>query len=76
MEESNLLDSIGTAQMEQDIEKTILKITKEQQDVLTEQTGIEPSLTEDEVKEYLDTVLLEVKKMRTKKVGEGSDEIT
>jgi hypothetical protein len=76
MEESNLLDSIGTAQMEQDIEKTVLKIAKEQQEVLTEQTGVEPSLTEDEVKEYLDTVLLEVKKMRNKGVGEGSDKIT
>ena len=50
MKESNLLDSIGTAQMEQEIEKTVLKIAKEEQQVLTEQTGVEPSLTEDEVK--------------------------
>jgi len=53
MEDSKLLDSIGTAQMEQEIEKTVLKITKEQQETLTEQTGVEPSLTEDEVKQYL-----------------------
>ena len=33
MEESNLLESIGTAQMKQDIEKTVLKIAKEQQEV-------------------------------------------
>jgi MFS family permease len=71
MEESNLLDSIGTAQMGQDIEKTVLKIAKEQQEVLTEQTGVEPSLTEDEVKEYLDTVLLEVEKMRSREGREG-----
>ena len=31
----------------------VLKITKEQQEALTEQTGVEPSLTEDEVKQYL-----------------------
>jgi len=66
MEESNLLDSIGTAQMGQDLEKIVLKIVKEQQEVLTEQTGVEPSLTEDEVREYLDTVLLEVKKIHKK----------
>ena len=50
MKESNLLDSIGTAQMEQEIQKTGPKIAKEEQQVLTEQTRVEPSLTEDEVK--------------------------
>src|SRR5262249_35617681 len=35
-QESNLLDSIGTAQMEQQIEKTVLRITKEQEEVLSE----------------------------------------
>jgi hypothetical protein len=66
MEESNLLDSIGTAQMGQDLEKAVLKIVKEQQQVLTAQTGVEPSLTEDEVRDYLDAVLLEVEKIRKK----------
>jgi hypothetical protein len=66
MKESNLLDSIGTAQMEKDIEKTVLKIAKEEQEVLTEQTGVEPSLAEDELREYLEDVLLEVKEMRGK----------
>ncbi|MBV9667733.1 MAG: hypothetical protein JO327_06340 [Nitrososphaeraceae archaeon] len=63
IKESKLLDSIGTAEMEQQIEKTILKITKEQEGVLTEQTGVEPSLTEGEVKDYVETVLSEVKQM-------------
>jgi hypothetical protein len=63
MEESNLLDSIATGyQRGQDIEKTVLKIVKEQQEVLTTQTGVDPSLSEDEVREYLDTILLEVEK--------------
>ena len=65
-QESNLLDSIGTAQMEQQIEKTVLKITKEQEEVLSEQIGVEPSMTEGDVKEYLETVLLEVKKLHDK----------
>ena len=66
LKESNLLDSIGTAQMEQEIQKTVLKIPKEEQEALSEQTGVEPSLTEDEVEEYLKDVLLEVKEMRDK----------
>ena len=68
MEESNLLESIGTAQMKQDIEKTLLKIAKEQQEVPTEQIGVEPSLTGDEVKQYPETVLVEVSKMRDREV--------
>lgn len=66
MKESNLLDSIGTAQMEQEIQK-LLKIAKEEQEALTEQTGVEPSLTKDELEEYLKDVILEVKEMRGKK---------
>jgi hypothetical protein len=63
IDESKLLDSIGTAEMEQQIEKAVSKITKEQEEVLAEQTGVEPSLTEGEVKDYVETVLLEVKQM-------------
>jgi len=72
-QESNLLDSIGTAQMEQQIEKTVLKITKEQEEVLSEQTGIEPSMSEDDVKDYLETVLLEVKKLHNNNNNKAQD---
>jgi len=73
IEESKLLDSIGTAQMGQQIEKNVLKVTREQQDILAEQTGVEPSLTEDEVKDYLETVIVEVKKIRNKEQGSGGE---
>ena len=59
-----LVDNIGTAQMEQEIERRVLKVAKEQQDVLTEQSGVESSLTEDNMKEYLEQVIEEVKKER------------
>jgi hypothetical protein len=52
--------------MEQEIQK-LLKIAKEEQEALTEQTGVEPSLTEDELEEYLKDVILEVKEMSGKK---------
>jgi len=61
MEESKLLVSIGSAQMEQEIQRRVLKNTKQQQDTLTQQTGVQSSLTEYEIKQYLTTVLREIK---------------
>ena len=52
--------------MEQEIQKTVLKIANEEQETLTEQTGVEPSLTEVELEEYLKDVPLEVEEMRDK----------
>jgi hypothetical protein len=62
--ESRLLDSIGTAQMEQEIQARVIAFTKRNQDIMVEETGIEPSLTEEEMKEYLEQVILEVKERR------------
>jgi hypothetical protein len=60
--ESKLLDSIGTAQMEQEIQKRVLTFTKRNQDRMAEETGIQPSLTDEDVKAYLEQVIKEVKK--------------
>ena len=56
------LGSIGTAQMEQELQKRVLTIAKENSDVMTDETGVQPSLTEDEMKEYLDMVVNEIKR--------------
>jgi hypothetical protein len=64
---SNLLGSIGTAQMEQEIQKTVNSmkdVVKEQEKELKEQTGIEANLEEDEMKNYLEEVMQEVGKAR------------
>jgi hypothetical protein len=58
---TRLLDSIGVGQMQKEIESRVLKIVKQQQKVLTEQTGVEPSISEDDMKEYLELVIKEVK---------------
>jgi len=57
-----LVDDIGTAQMMQEIERRGLKVAREQQEVLRERSGIESSLTEKDMKEYLEQVIKEVKK--------------
>jgi hypothetical protein len=62
LRESKLLDSIGTSQMEQEIQRRVVAMTKANQDILENETGVEPSLSESEVKEYLQEVLKEVKK--------------
>ena len=61
MDVAKLLDIIGTPQMDQEIERRVLNTAKEEQSVLLKQTGIEPSLTERDMKQYLGTVLKEIK---------------
>jgi hypothetical protein len=70
-QQSKLLDSIGTAHMERAIQETVLKVAKDQQEQLEEQTGIEPSLSEDDMKQYLEQVIEELKKSRSS-IGDSS----
>ena len=62
VKDMKFLGSIGTAQMEQELQKRVLTIAKENSDVMTDETGVQPSLTEDEMKEYLDMVVNEIKR--------------
>jgi hypothetical protein len=48
--------------MEDELQRRVMKLAKEQHDVLTQQTGVEPSLNEDEVKQYLYETIQEIKK--------------
>jgi hypothetical protein len=65
IQESRLLDSIGMAQMERQIEKNVLAFTKRNQYTMMEETGIQSSLSETDVKEYLEQVMKEVRKQKT-----------
>jgi hypothetical protein len=67
MEESRLLESIGTAQMGQEIESKVMQIerkvmemAKEDADELEVDTGVKPSLEEPDMKKYLEEVMQEV----------------
>lgn len=62
--ESKLLDSIGTAQMEQELQKRVLNLTESLEATMIQETGVQSSLTEDDVKEYLHEVI-EVRKGKT-----------
>lgn len=54
------------AQMEDELQRRVIKIVKEQHDVLTHQTGIEPSLDEHELKQYLYETIQEIKRTSTR----------
>ena len=59
-EESKLLISIGSAQMEQEIQGRAVKVAKDQQQTMAEQTGVQSSLTEHDMKQYVSEVLKEI----------------
>jgi hypothetical protein len=63
-EQSKLLESIGTAYMQQELESKVLTIAKKKSDLMEEKTGIESSMTENEIKEYIEMVTNEIHKSR------------
>ena len=64
LKEANLLDSIGSAHMEQEIQKKVIEFTKRNQDRIAEEAGVQSSLTEDDMKSYLQQVIREIQNAR------------
>ena len=65
-----LLKSIGTSEMERKLEKRVLEVVKSNADNLTQESGIEPSLSIDEARQYFYDALEEGKKL--KQLGQQS----
>lgn len=61
-DQAKFLDSMGSAHMEQELQSTVIKIAKKHSDVLTEKTGVDASMTESDIKEYMAMVLNEIHK--------------
>jgi hypothetical protein len=61
IKEIKFLENMGSAQMEQELQKRVLTIAKKNSDIMTEDTGVQPSLSEDEMKQYLEEVIKEIK---------------
>lgn len=70
IDESSLFGSIGLAQMEREIETKVLRVIKNQSDIM-EEKGIPPPLTDDDALQYLHQVLQEV----TPKSPKGTDRL-
>jgi hypothetical protein len=51
---------MGRAQMQQELESKVLTINKKVSDMMEEETGVEPSMTEDDIKEHIEMVRNEI----------------
>jgi hypothetical protein len=60
--EAKMLGSIGSAEMEQALSGKVMEIAKNNADSLYEETGVQPSLTDEEMNNYLVVVMDEIKK--------------
>ena len=66
--ELNILDKIGIAQVQREVEKKVLAATKANAEILAQESGIQPSLTDEEIHEILNQAALEI---RHKKEGDN-----
>lgn len=62
IDEANMLHSLGFEQMQREIQDRVVKLTKEQEELLKEQTGIEQHVSEEEMKDYVKEVMERVGK--------------
>jgi hypothetical protein len=58
------LDAIGSAEMEQEIQKRVVKFSKKAKALMEDETGISTSIDEDDIKHYLNEVMIELKKKK------------
>ena len=61
MEQSKLLDNIGTAEMEKEVQKRVLTVVKKTSADMKERTGVEASMNEGEMKDYVELVIKELR---------------
>lgn len=64
VQETKLLDNIGTAQMERQIQNNVIDLTRRYSDKMTQDTGVIPSLQEEEIRKYMHDVLVELGKIK------------
>jgi hypothetical protein len=60
IDQTRLIDNISAASLKQELEKRVMNLVKTHSRNLVEKTGIESSLEEDDVKNYVDEVLKEI----------------
>jgi hypothetical protein len=60
IEQSKLLHNIGTAEMERQVQKQVLSIATRTSNAIAEETGVQASMNEDEMKDYVELVIREL----------------
>nr|MBA3978348.1 hypothetical protein [Nitrosopumilus sp.] len=64
LEQAKSLVNIGATQLKQEIERKVLGVTKQQEENLTEKSGVQSSLTDEEMRYYLSNVLRDIKVLK------------
>jgi N-acetylglutamate synthase/N-acetylornithine aminotransferase len=68
-----MLHRLGSTQMQQEIQKRVIKLSREQEEVLKEQTGVEQQhLTDDEITQYVKDVMKEIQRTPRKQVEKSA----
>jgi hypothetical protein len=62
IKESKLLDSLASAQMAQEFQNKIISVTKENAQLMEQESGTEPSLSDEEITDYLNRVINEIRR--------------
>jgi hypothetical protein len=62
--DASLLHGIGSAELRRNLERRVVTVTRKYQEEMAESSGIAPEINEDDIKEYLDHVLEEIKKKK------------
>ncbi len=65
IKKTQLLDSIGTAQMQKEIERNVAEIIRNKSHIFVDETGVDPSLSEDEIQDLVRDVMAEMQRVRT-----------
>ena len=68
-ESTKFLDSIGTAEMAQEIEKRVIAMTSATRENMERETGVSSSFDEQDIKKYLHEALQEIKSKGVRKSG-------
>jgi hypothetical protein len=66
-EEVKLLDNIGFAHLEKSLVNKIVPIVQEKAQMLEHTTGVRTSLTDTDIKQYLEEILLEINNIKSEK---------
>jgi hypothetical protein len=72
-DDSELVRSIGVAEMEQTLLKKVREVVKVNVEHLYEETGVQTSVTDQEIKTYVHEAITEVKKLGTYQRANGTD---
>jgi hypothetical protein len=62
--ESKFLSGMASAQMREELEKIVINLTKKENQVMSKENNIDPSISSEEIKQYVNEVLEEVLKSK------------